>query len=176
MPGVRIANQKYGTLWVRRRYWGICGTCRAHTTHAIRVACNVITPVYVLEGLAGRLVYTAAQVQPKYLINSENFKPGYVTTSDRWDNYWRKGQNALLGWDATLPGSGSGAKSLGQELAGSEAFASCQAEKVFRAVCLRAPNDAADRQRVTSMTASFRGGGYRMRQLFADAAVYCMGQ
>jgi hypothetical protein len=124
----------------------------------------------------GRLVYTSAQVQPKYLINSENFKPGYVTTSDRWDNYWRKGQNALLGWDATLPGSGSGAKSLGQELAGSEAFASCQAEKVFRAVCLRAPNDAADRQRVTSMTASFRGGGYRMRQLFADAAVYCMGQ
>jgi len=131
---------------------------------------------YNFDETQGRLVYTPGQVQPKYLINSENFKPGFVTRSDQWDNYWRKGQNALLGWDATLPGSGSGAKSMGQELAGTEAFASCQATKVFRAVCLRAPNDAADRQRVAGMTSAFRAGGYRMRQLFADAAVYCMGQ
>jgi hypothetical protein len=47
---------------------------------------------------------------------------------------------------------------------------------VFRAVCLRAPNDTADRQRVAGMTSAFRAGGYRMRQLFADAAVHCMGQ
>jgi hypothetical protein len=99
-----------------------------------------------------------------------------VTTDDRWDNYWRKGPNALLGWDSTLPGSGAGAKTLGQELAASDAFASCQAQKVFRAVCLRVPNDTADRQQVASMTAAFRGNGYRMRQLFADAAVFCMGQ
>lgn len=131
---------------------------------------------YSYDETQARLVYTPGQVQPKYLINSENFKPGFVTRNDQWDNYWRRGQNALLGWDATLPGSGSGVKSMGQELARTEAFASCQATKVFRAVCLRAPNDTADRQRVAGMTSAFRAGGYRMRQLFADAAVHCMGQ
>ena len=38
---------------------------------------------------------------------------------------------------AELPGSGNGAKSLGEEFGG-DAFATCQVEKVFRAVCLRA--------------------------------------
>jgi hypothetical protein len=130
---------------------------------------------YDYDESRGRLVYTAGQVQPKHLINSDNFKAGYVTTDDRWTNYWRRGQNALLGWDPALPGSGAGASSLGAELAGSDAFASCQAQKVFRAVCLRVPNDAADRQQVAGMTASFRNGGYRMKQLFSAAAVYCMG-
>ena len=56
------------------------------------------------------------------------------------------GQNTLLGWvGPTLPGSGNGAKSMGEELANSDAFAQCQVEKVFRTVCFRAPGDAADR-------------------------------
>ena len=38
-----------------------------------------------------------------------------------------------------LPGSGNGAKSLGQELESSQAFASCQVTRVFKDVCLRAP-------------------------------------
>ena len=33
---------------------------------------------------------------------------------------------------------------LGEELANSDAFASCQVKKVFRAVCLREPEDADD--------------------------------
>ena len=46
-----------------------------------------------------RLVYTQGQVQPKYLINSDNFKPGYVTPDDHWENRWRlPGKNTLLGW------------------------------------------------------------------------------
>ncbi len=35
---------------------------------------------YDFDETQGRLVYTPGQVQPKYLINSDNFKPGYVTT------------------------------------------------------------------------------------------------
>ena len=35
---------------------------------------------YDFDETQGRLVYTQGQVQPKYLINSDNFKPGYVTT------------------------------------------------------------------------------------------------
>lgn len=118
---------------------------------------------------------TGTRVQGKYLINSDNFKYGYVTTDDHWDNYWRSGPNAALGWSSSLPGSGSGAKSLGMELANSESFARCQARKVFKAMCLRAPVDAADRSRIDSMAASFKANNYSMKRIFAEAAVYCMG-
>jgi hypothetical protein len=124
----------------------------------------------------GRMVYTPGQVRPKYSINADTFRAGYVTRSDRWDNYWRAGQNALLGWSPSLPGSGAGAASLGAELGNSAAFASCQVEKVFRAVCLRSPTDAADRSQLATMVSSFRAGGYRLKQVFADSAAYCMGE
>jgi hypothetical protein len=130
---------------------------------------------YSFDAASGRLQYTAGQVQPKYLINADNFKPGYVTTDDRWDNYWRKGINRQLGWSASLPGGGNGAKSMGWELANSDAFADCQVKKVFKATCLREPGSTADRAEVASIVTSFRNGGYKLKQAFAEAAVYCMG-
>jgi hypothetical protein len=131
---------------------------------------------YDYDEAAGRLLYTPGQVRPKYFNNDDTFRPGYVTPDDRWDNYWRAGRNALLGWDATLPGHGRGAKTLGRELAGSDRFARCQVEKVFRNVCFRAPSDAADRARVDAITTSFRNNGYRLKRVFAEAATYCMGE
>ena len=130
---------------------------------------------YDFDENAGRLVYTPGQVQPKYFNNADNFRPGYVTPDDSWDNYWRAGPNSLLGWSSALSGRGSGAKSLGEELASSDAFARCQVEKVFRNVCFRAPSDSADRTRVDSMVGSFRGNGYKLKRVFAEAATYCMG-
>jgi hypothetical protein len=122
-----------------------------------------------------RLMYTAGTVQPKYFNNNTNFPPGFVTPDDHWENRWRKGQNSLLGWNTSLPGTGNGAKSMGQELANSNAFAQCQVEKVFKTVCFRAPGNAADRNQVASMTTSFKNGGYHLKQVFAETAVYCMG-
>jgi hypothetical protein len=124
----------------------------------------------------GSIEYTPGQVQPKYFNNDSNFPFGYVTPDDGWDNYWRSGQNRFLGWSPGLPGSGNGAKSLGEELANSAAFASCQVKKVFKAVCLRPPENVADRAQVDQMVTSFTSSGYLMKQTFADAAVYCMGQ
>jgi len=118
---------------------------------------------------------TGSRVQAKYLINTDNFKPGFITTNDNWDNYWRKGPNRSLGWDGTLSGTGSGAKSMGQELAKSDAFATCQVQKVFRNVCLRSPVDAADRGQISSMVTSFKSSSYNLKQVFAESAVYCMG-
>ena len=122
-----------------------------------------------------RLQFTPGNVQPKYFINDSTFKYGFVTPDDRWDNYWRHGQNALLGWDAILPGSGNGARSLGTELAGSDAFARCQVEKVFRAMCLREPGNSNDRSQVEAITANFRADNYNMKTVFAETAVFCMG-
>lgn len=123
----------------------------------------------------GEIIYTDGAVQGKYLINENNFPHGFITADDSWDNYWRSGPNENLGW-GTGSGSGNGAKSMGQELANSDAFASCQAQKVFKAVCLRTPHSSADVTTVNNMTSSFVGNGYRMRDLFADAAVYCSGE
>jgi len=123
----------------------------------------------------GTVVYTAGQVQPKYSINNTNFPQGFVTMDDSWNNHWRTGPNAILGFSATLPGSGNGAKSLGMELENSAAFASCQVTRVFKDVCLRAPNSSADFAQVNSMIASFQSNGYKLRQVFAEGAAYCMG-
>jgi hypothetical protein len=130
---------------------------------------------YTFDEAQGRMVYTGGSVQPKYFNNDATFAFGFRTPDDAWENRWRQGQNALLGWDSSLPGGGNGAKSLGQEFGASDAFASCQVEKVFRTVCLRAPQDEADRDQVESMAGSFRSGGYNLKQAFAEAATYCMG-
>jgi Protein of unknown function (DUF1585) len=130
---------------------------------------------YNFNETTGRIEYTSGQVQPKYAINTDNFKPGYVTRSDGWDNYWRHGANQLLSWDSNRSGSGAGAKSMGDELANSNQFAQCQVEKAFKTVCLRPPVDANDRAKVTQITTAFKANGYKMKDVFAQAAVYCMG-
>ncbi len=140
------------------------------------------------DAASGKLVYngvgmvdpkTGSRVQAKNLINASNFKPGYVTADDGWHNYWRHGPNARLGWDTqqlSLPASGTGAKSLGMELANSEAFARCQVKKVFAAVCFREPGNSADRGIVDTITANFKGSNYNLKQVFSDTAVYCKGE
>ena len=113
-------------------------------------------------------------MHPKYFNNDTTFADGFMTPNDSWHNHWRQGQNALIGWNAALPGQGNGAKSLGEELAGTQAFAQCQVKKVFKAVCLRDPVDANDRDQIDAMTNTFRGA-YNLKQVFAETAGYCMG-
>lgn len=140
------------------------------------------------DGINGALHYntegmidpdTDSRVEKKYRINSSTFKPGYVTTNDNWQNYWRNGQNSHLGWawnSPALTGMGTGAKSMNMELAHSKAFASCQVEKVFQNVCLRKPGDATDRAKVEEFTQNFAANNYKLKQVFIDTANYCKGQ
>lgn len=136
------------------------------------------------DGLSGRLIYnTSGQVDPetgsrvteKHQINGNNFPFGFIIEDDRWDNYWRAGLNKNLGWDESLPGSGNGAKTMGQELASSQKFAQCQVKKVFENVCLRSPQDSDDRTQMTTMVTNFQSSGFQIKRVFADAANYCKG-
>lgn len=138
-----------------------------------------------VEGLNGSIHYndaatldptTGSRVEKKYLINSTTFPYGYVTANDDWQNYWRAGINSNLGWDASLAGKGTGAKSMGMELSYSQAFASCQVEKVFKHVCLRKPANAADRDQLAAFTQNFAASGYKLKQVFIDTANYCKGE
>ena len=139
---------------------------------------------YTNDMETGSLDYSAPTVQDKSLINPDNFKPGFVTTDDSWINYWRNGQNSLLGWghagevlDSKGNATGSGAKSLGIEMANTSAFAQCQVDKAFKSVCLRDPNDyAADRTVRDNIVSNFRGAyNYDMREVFTDVAAECKG-
>jgi hypothetical protein len=131
---------------------------------------------YTFDTTAQRLVYTAGTVHSKYFNNDTTFPDGFVTPDDSWHNHWRQGQNALIGWNLGLPGQGNGAKSLGEELAATNAFAQCQVQKVFKAVCLRDAVDQNDRDQISTMTTTFRNNNYNLKQVFAESAGYCMGQ
>jgi hypothetical protein len=135
----------------------------------------------------GQIVYTHGLVQPKYLINENNFAYGYITPNDHWTNYWRLGDNSgKIGWlnpaansssiDMALNDAyseGDGAASLGVELANTEAFAHCQVKKVFQAVCLREPM-AAEKTTFDGFVANFKlGNNYNLKQVFAEVAGYC---
>jgi len=130
---------------------------------------------YDYDENSSQLVYDSSAVHSKYFNDDLNFPQGFRTTDDSWENRWREGQNAYLGFDGSLPGFGNGAKELGLELANSEAVASCQVRKAFRTVCLRDAEDLPDRNAVTLITDTFRSTGYSMKQVFADSAVHCMG-
>lgn len=142
----------------------------------------------VIENTAS-LSYSPNSLPAKAVINSDNFKPGFVTTDDSWINYWRHGKNSRLGWgdyagriiDDKGHTTGIGAKSMGMELASSTAFASCQVEKVFKSVCFRDPNDtAADRTQLdttanNSIANNFVSNGYNLKSVFAETAAFCKG-
>ncbi len=121
-----------------------------------------------------RVIYTPGMVQQKYLINADAFPFGYVTVDDRWDNYWRSGPNAVLGWRAAASG-GNGPKSFATEIAMSRAFSECQVQKAFEHVCLAPPGDPTDRAEVQRIADVFEAQSYSMKRVFAEVAVYCMG-
>lgn len=140
-----------------------------------------------LDGLAGgfayydfdeelqQLVYTDANVQPKFLNGAGTFPFGFETGNDNWINYWRTGPNEFVGWNAAGGGSGSGAKSLGTEIAQTRQFAECQVKRVFEKVCYRSPNGPADEQAVANIATLFEANNRSMKRVFAETAVHCMG-
>jgi len=125
-------------------------------------------------GENGQVEYTPGVVQPKYFNNEATFPPGFITPDDQWKNYWREGQNSVLGWDLSKPSEGRGASSMFEELAHTDAFAQCHVKRVFKTVCLRDPENGDDRALVNDMVASFKTGG-NMKNVFAASANHCKG-
>jgi hypothetical protein len=129
---------------------------------------------YNFDVTSNQLQYTAGQVQPKYHINSQNFPQGFVTPDNSWANRWRAGPNAVFGWNSALPGSGAGAKSWGQEIAGSQQFAACKVQEVFQTVCFRTPTSAQDISTAATITSGFQSG-YNLKTVFQQVAAACPG-
>ena len=137
------------------------------------------------QGNNGRIAYnqqgqldpiTNSRVTAKHRINANSFPFGFIIENDNWDNYWREGKNQTLGWSESLAGSGQGAKSMGEELANSTQFAQCQVTKVFENICLRSPQDSADRALISSNVNELTQNGYQIKPIFAASADYCKGE
>jgi hypothetical protein len=154
---------------------------------------NISSGNLVYRGSSPSKFDTATGVSRKHNINENNFEHGYITTDDSWINYWRNGPNSVLGnrpgdggigWlgpnsnpDSKGNATGAGAKSLGIELANSKAFAQCQVDKVFKAICLRDPNVfKVDRDARDDYVGNFTSANYNMRGVFTDVAAYCKGE
>ncbi len=114
-------------------------------------------------------------MQPKFVNAAGTFRFGYETNDDSWINYWRTGPNAFVGWNGPGSGAGTGAKSLGMELSQTRQFAECQVKTVFEKVCYRTPNGQADLQAVENIATSFETNNRSMKRVFAETALYCMG-
>ena len=126
------------------------------------------------DAMAGRLVHTPGRVQGKYLINAGTFPGGYATVDDRWDNYWRAGTYASLGWRG--PDAGCfGPKSLGREVTASRAFSLCQVDKAFEQVCFHPPSSAAELAERDRIADVFEANSYHLKRVFAEVAASCRG-
>ena len=128
----------------------------------------------------------------KFLINAGNFPQGYVTHDDSWENYWREGKNAELGWgEATLSAptgaqppkvvppagvtnTGNGPTTLGEEVASTSAFSICQVERVYRDVCKHEPTDANSAD-LKTLQNDFMTNGFNMKSVFIKTAAMCAG-
>lgn len=163
---------------------GMDGLAGAYAYYDLQYSGDKDTDVDTFENSA-QLTFTDGVVTSKHFNNDNNFKAGHITLDDSWINYWRNGPNSLLGWNNDYSGFttdskgnavGNGAKSMGMELAHSDAFAKCQVKKAFQTVCLRDSDDyTADRGEVNNIVTAFKSGGYKMKQVFRDVAAYCKG-
>ena len=132
---------------------------------------------YDFDETSQRMVYDATAVHPKYFNNDTTFADGFVTPDDSWHNHWRAGAERLIGWNSALPGQGSGAKSLGEELAGTPCVRSVPGQEgvPMRSACAMRSIKTIVNQ-IGAMTTYVSSGNYNLKQVFAESAGYCMGQ
>jgi hypothetical protein len=79
----------------------------------------------------------------------------------------------VFSW-GSVGGSGNGAKSWGQEIAGSRQFASCKVQQVFQTVCLRTPQTAQDQSVAGAATSAFQQN-HDLKSVFQQVAAACAG-
>jgi hypothetical protein len=120
-----------------------------------------------------QVTYSPDVVVAKYAQNASTFPDGYVTTDDGWINMWTEGQNARIGWDGAK--TGNGAQQYGQMLAATDSFPRCMAKRVYSSVCLQDIKTITD-DLVAPFADAFKSDGFNLKNLFAAAALQCMGE
>ena len=125
---------------------------------------------------AGRMVYTAGVVRPKYFNNKDTFPPA---TPRRTTTGTTTGARAATRCSAGTRRCRAVARARSRSGASSRTPTHSPAARCRRCSATSAsatPSDAADRAKVQSMIGSFKSSGYQLKRVFAEAATYCMGE
>jgi len=99
---------------------------------------------------------------------------GYVPKNDEWFLNLTPNQRALIGVPEGVDG-GFGPKSFGRFLSNTKAFAKCQPQKAFKAVCGHMPRES-DREFTETLIRDFVRNGFKLKEIFARSAIYCAGE
>lgn len=118
--------------------------------------------------------YTPGTVQGKMNQNSQFFPDGFRTTDDSWINTWAKGQNSSLGWSASEPKDGNGARQIGRMLAKSKAFGECMVDRSWELLCMRKFKSTEKDVKEDLAQYFMNDTNYNMRMLFAATLNKCV--
>lgn len=112
-------------------------------------------------------------VHKKFLQNSSNFPDGFVTENNSWINLWAEGTNKAIGWRGKQ--AGNGINDLGKLITETDLFPECMSRRVYSRVCM-ANLDEIDEKIIKDLSEKFVKSDYKMKNLFAEAAVLCLGE
>lgn len=124
----------------------------------------------------GMLVYDESKIAAKFFRAANTFPDGYRTVDDSWLNLWNSNSNARVNWGSAAGTvmSGQGMRSLGEMFANSEQFSQCMARHAVKRTCLTEADLKSPR--IKTLAQAFQNSGYKIKSLFAQAALGCMGE
>lgn len=111
-------------------------------------------------------------VADKFRRGTNVYSLGYIPTNNTWfNNSLGAGNATLFGWRGNNIQTGQGVNQLGMMVANSKRFSLCMAKRVVEATCKKSVDIKAQKSALESLANSFESNGYKLRTLFAQAAV-----
>lgn len=111
-------------------------------------------------------------VADKFRRATDVYPLGFIPTNNTWyNNSLGFGNANLFGWRGTNVQSGAGVSQLGTMVANSKRFSLCIAKRVVEATCKKSVDIKAQKADLQGLANSFEASGYKLRNLFAQAAV-----
>ena len=121
------------------------------------------------------LVHTPGVVQEKCVRNAQEFENGFQTIDDSWVNLWAEegSQNSFAGWPAVR--EGRGAKSFGEMIGQTQAFADAMARIALEVGCkVQDPKAEGYKPLVAEIAREFKADGrFSFKSAVANAAARC---
>lgn len=150
-----------------QQYMSYCKGC-----HAAQDAMRMAWAYYDFDSTTGGISYTPGVVPQKLNQAAGTYPAGYVTTDDKFYNFWGSlsSQNDRLGFKP--PFEGNGAADLGEQVAKSKGFANCMVFKAFKNVCMRNPS-AAENEFTAQVSDAFESDG-NMKEVYVKISAHCV--
>lgn len=140
--------------------------------HAAQDAMRPAWAYYDYDNETGGISYTPGQVPQKLNRAADTFPEGFVTTDDKFYNFWgsMSKHKERLGFKG--PYEGNGAADLGHQVANSTGFANCMVFETFKKICVR--NPAATESAFVEQVSQEFENGQNMKDVYVKIAAHCV--